>query len=1451
MYTKSKKSLETRESAINIAQLQKFEKCFLNAIPEFCPHVLFVGGETTVEPNSCSDGDRLKQMHQELSAILGGKDSVRNGDGTLLLLGSDIKFKSSDPEHVITFESLGQGKPTTPFISYGQEVHAKCSSKCTCSRKIDGKLKFLQPTNGMKDFPLSGEIVKIEFIPVSTKSDNKKTKDIEVEVRLENASYSAIRSWVENEVPNELTSLETNIVFTAFLLASDKSLGQTFIKKHLRTRNMQSLPSSFKVPFEKFCSVHSAQSTYDLSALLSNDNLKTVCCEVYKDNKRKFCENIKELWTSLFGKGGSFANSRLRDVEDEFVKELKKKMSALKDDNLVTRFIQEVTADRQSRSRNWSWSSQPEQPELKVKFSTVKEHPLEIVYKVCELTPKKKDIDDANTISGRPIVPTCGDPVELAAINPQNERLHKVVVLKSRELIVFVHSIRDSSMYLYRCPKIGVNINDMDHPIHTFRRGINLLAVDEATRSIALYEKEASKIAIYKFDESFRKVYWSGVEVNLESFSGSKTIVWMHLIPGKMELLLVDDTNRVRVAEIHEKPMMKAKHIPLPLQQHTLRACISVDGYFFLVFRQLQSQSDEIHVSAENVLDVYVLGDTMSYLKTIPLNARECSSISDLEQFRAKFTKFGAQTQLLLYSPVDAPGIIFSRIVKCSLAKEVMQLQQLDQIKAPEDETEFALSCPYLGYIYHIFDKFATTPKLFPEAKKHITFNVVLESSRSNRSNNEACLKYLKALIRQLKVGKDKDFSSMEIRFEVKNEENCPISAATERETQMKMGTWVRKLVCLVPIQIARAENNAMVALKDGLQIPHDVSYVDSVSLSNSMRFGFYDVVLSSWKDQIKVISSMGKQSSGKSYLLNHLSGSLLDVAGGRCTDGVWMTIVTGEDGDGSGGNRCLYVLLDFEGLGSFERSEQEDMLLSVLNAAVSNITIFNKKDFHLDKDTESAFSRFQSGINLLKQDKKLFKGLFYIAIKDVDKSDVDDLIQEFYEKISQICIKSAENFISKMYDGKVEIAAMAPYNKSEYYKESLTELAETVANRIDFCYDNGFTFLRDLKLIIAQIASKDWTSIDSKRVAVTVDILRRNLSPAVQMECLSVTNKNEELRVLDNFDTQEEVPDFPVVVGDISWNIKDSGLSLSPCTESATPITVRDTLSQIRSKLEMVLPRNGRSGDEWHSLFQKFLEALADRRRDRVQQWISSNTVDFSDSDEVQRLKLEANVALGEVKQGLSVCGCKCSICFWRCVMEKSHDNQHDCMGSHSCTESCTYCAREGNILSSCGDLAGHEGAHDCKEKNHTCGERCFLYGTSLNCNEVCSLRPGHQGQHKCNSPQHTRRCGVEDHFHDLDRNAEHLCGNEHVCTEECEMLGICEIFTELVKQTRVFQGQRGSFEYEVVSEQNGLRKGCCIPIPPYKEIMKVRMFTQAKKTMSTTVTLDVNLVVTSASAQ
>ena len=122
----------------------------------------------------------------------------------------------------------------------------------------------------------------------------------------------------------------------------------------------------------------------------------------------------------------------------------------------------------------------------------------------------------------------------------------------------------------------------------------------------------------------------------------------------------------------------------------------------------------------------------------------------------------------------------------------------------------------------------------------------------------------------------------------------------------------------------------------DGLQIPPDLTYADSISLVTLLWFGLYEVVLSQWDGKIKVVSSMGKQSSGKSYFLNHLSGSLLDVVGGRCTNGVWIKVWMDS--------KFLYVLMDFEGLGSFERTEKEDMLFSVLDDALSSFPIFNKK---------------------------------------------------------------------------------------------------------------------------------------------------------------------------------------------------------------------------------------------------------------------------------------------------------------------------------------------------------------------------------------------------------------------------------------------------------------------------------------------------------------------------
>ena len=66
--------------------------------------------------------------------------------------------------------------------------------------------------------------------------------------------------------------------------------------------------------------------------------------------------------------------------------------------------------------------------------------------------------------------------------------------------------------------------------------------------------------------------------------------------------------------------------------------------------------------------------------------------------------------------------------------------------------------------------------------------------------------------------------------------------------------------------------------------------------------------------------------------------------------------------------------------------------------------------------------------MNLVKNDAKLFKGLFYIAMKGVDVSYVEEFKDELSIKLLQICKRSREKFLTKMYGGMVELAIMPPF---------------------------------------------------------------------------------------------------------------------------------------------------------------------------------------------------------------------------------------------------------------------------------------------------------------------------------------------------------------------------------------------------------------------------------------
>ncbi|CAF0853008.1 unnamed protein product [Adineta steineri] len=89
---------------------------------------------------------------------------------------------------------------------------------------------------------------------------------------------------------------------------------------------------------------------------------------------------------------------------------------------------------------------------------------------------------------------------------------------------------------------------------------------------------------------------------------------------------------------------------------------------------------------------------------------------------------------------------------------------------------------------------------------------------------------------------------------------------------------------------------------------------------------------------RILVISVIGPQNSGKSTLLNYMFGTLFDVRDGRCTRGIYGSIIKSHI------EGIDYILLiDTEGLLSIEKSDKEyDRRLVLFCLAVSHLVIVN-----------------------------------------------------------------------------------------------------------------------------------------------------------------------------------------------------------------------------------------------------------------------------------------------------------------------------------------------------------------------------------------------------------------------------------------------------------------------------------------------------------------------------
>ncbi|KAF8262193.1 hypothetical protein EI94DRAFT_1451063, partial [Lactarius quietus] len=229
------------------------------------------------------------------------------------------------------------------------------------------------------------------------------------------------------------------------------------------------------------------------------------------------------------------------------------------------------------------------------------------------------------------------------------------------------------------------------------------------------------------------------------------------------------------------------------------------------------------------------------------------------------------------------------------------------------------------------------------------------------------------------------------------------------------VGEWLVDFLCLIPIHIAVCRENRFVPLADGVisaELERSLLGAEVNQIVDRLSFGWYESIFKSYmaSKPVKVVSSMGQQSVGKSFALNHLVDTSFAGSAMRTTEGVWMSVTPTDD--------ALIVALDFEGVDSVERSPQEDMLLVLFNTAISNLVLF-RNNFAFSRDISGLFQSFQSSASVLDPaaNPTLFQSTLVIIIKDVVETDKNEIALEFSSKFQKIVQEEQDaNFITRLH---------------------------------------------------------------------------------------------------------------------------------------------------------------------------------------------------------------------------------------------------------------------------------------------------------------------------------------------------------------------------------------------------------------------------------------------------
>ena len=157
-------------------------------------------------------------------------------------------------------------------------------------------------------------------------------------------------------------------------------------------------------------------------------------------------------------------------------------------------------------------------------------------------------------------------------------------------------------------------------------------------------------------------------------------------------------------------------------------------------------------------------------------------------------------------------------------------------------------------------------------------------------------------------------FNDIDFNFIDEYNKNCIIKDSS-------LGRILINFLEIIPIQIAKIIGREFKVMSNGENIDKIINIetqkrknmkkdtkINISQYSNMINFSMKESIFEFFELPVIVICCFGTQSIGKSTFLNELTGSLFDVSGMRCTEGIWMSIKLFKHSMKSDSNKCNKV---------------------------------------------------------------------------------------------------------------------------------------------------------------------------------------------------------------------------------------------------------------------------------------------------------------------------------------------------------------------------------------------------------------------------------------------------------------------------------------------------------------------------------------------------------------